>query len=147
MPNKILPHNNDNELAASIDNLAQAIVILSNEKKTEFEWFKSHLQFATKNDLKEMENKIMSAISDYAAAQNTKLDALATSVDGIVADVAFLKAKIEALQNSTGTVNAEDQALLDSLQNRIGTLADKVKALDDATDSSQNPPPPVEPTP
>lgn len=144
---QLFNHKKEVDLAEAIETLAQAIIILSNEKKTEFEWFKSHFELATKKDLKEMENKIMSAISDYATAQNAKLDALATSVDGIVQDVAFLKAKIEALQNSTGTVNAEDQALLDSLQNRIGTLSDKVKALDDATDSSQNPPPPVEPTP
>jgi len=105
---------------------------------------RSFFFLATKQDLIQLGIQIMSAISDYATAQNAKLDAIGASVDGIVQDVAFLKAKIEALQNSTGTVSAEDQALLDSLQNRIGTLADKAKALDDATDSSQNPPPPAE---
>lgn len=89
----------------------------------------------------------MSAISVYSERVNAKLDNFATSVDGLVSDVAFLKAKITALQNSTGTVTAEDQALLDSLENRIGALATKIGVLDSETDSSLNPVPPVEPTP
>lgn len=139
--------HSEKQLAEAISSLAESIIVLSNEKKTEFEWFRSHLLFATKQDLDRMECRIMSAISVYSERVNAKLDNFATSVDGLVSDVAFLKAKITALQNSTGTVTAEDQALLDSLENRIGALATKIGVLDSETDSSLNPVPPVEPTP
>jgi len=81
----------------------------------------------------------MSAISDFSDRVSAKFDAIGTSVDGVVADVAFLKAKIEELQNSPGTITPADQALLDALEARVGTLSTKVADLDAATDSSTVP--------
>lgn len=85
----------------------------------------------------------MSAISDYAASVKSSFDELSTAVDGVSADVAQLKATIDKLQNSPGTISPEDQATLDSLQAQAKTLADKVKALDDATAPEETPTPPT----
>jgi hypothetical protein len=57
-----------------------------------------------------------------------------------VGDVAFLKKTIEDLQNSSGGISPEDQALLDAAEARIGTIAEKLVALDSET------PPPAPPT-
>lgn len=96
---------------------------------------------ATKSDLQTLERKIMSAIGDYAAAVKTSFDEISLSVDGIAGDVKQLKDTIDKLQNSPGTITPEDQALLDGIQSQAKALADKVKALDDATA------PPEVPTP
>jgi hypothetical protein len=84
----------------------------------------------------------MSAIKDYADKVNTAFDSISTSVDGVVADVAGLKKKIDDLQNSSGAITPEDQKALDDIQARATALADKVKTLDEATASA-----PAEPTP
>lgn len=88
--------------------------------------------------------KIMSVISEYADRVGAKFAAIDASVSGLVADVAGLKAKIEQLQNSTGVISAEDQALLDSIENRVGAIAEKLAVLDAATEVT---PTPDEPTP
>ncbi len=83
--------------------------------------------------------KIMSAISDFAdkmKAHNDKVDA---AVSGISGDLDNLKAQITALQNSQGQITPADQALLDGIEAKAGSIADKVSALDDLT------PPPVPP--
>lgn len=82
------------------------------------------------------------AIQAYANAVNAQFDVIEPAVDGVVDDVAFLKETIEKLQNTPGPISTEDQALLDALQSRIGTLATRVTALDAAT-SRPTPPPTV----
>lgn len=89
----------------------------------------------------------MSAISDYAQRVNTVFDSIGQAVDGIVADIDFLKKKIEDLQNSSGQITPEDQALLDAIEARANTVASKVKALDEATAALPAEPPPVPETP
>ncbi len=81
----------------------------------------------------------MSAISEFADKVNTSFDALGTSVDGIVADVQFLKDEIARLQGTAGQITPEDQAILDGIQARTTVLAEKVKALDDATETPPTP--------
>lgn len=82
----------------------------------------------------------MSKISDFSDAVTAHLDRQDAAVAGLQGDVANLEAQIEALQNSTGEISPEDQALLDAIQNRAGSIADKLDALDALT-------PPVAPTP
>jgi len=127
-------------LEGVISNVVVAIEEHTRQRKTEFDWFKSHIILATKQDLKEMENRIMSAISDFGNAVNAKFDELGTAVDGVAADVDFLKAEIKKLQDNPGPISPEDQAILDGIQTRVGGLSDKVKALDAAT---ENPPTPA----
>ncbi len=95
-----------------------------------------------------------SAISDFAAKQKafndrqgTAIDGLVTSVTGIQGDIQTLNDKITELQNSSGTVTPEDQALLDDLETQGAAISDKLdaaaaalKALDEAN------PPVVPPT-
>lgn len=133
----------EDNLASVIQTLAEKIHVLTVERRNEFEWFKAHLKFATKQDLEKMEGRIMSALSDYVGRVNTAFDKLGTAVDGIAADVAFLKAKIEELQNNPGPITPEDQALLDALEARANTLSDKAAALDAATEQPPPPPPPA----
>lgn len=90
---------------------------------------------------------IMSAISEFAAKQKAFNDRQAASVDaavvsltGLTGDVAELNRKIEELQNSSGGVTPEDQALIDDLQTqgeavaaKAEALATALKALDDST--------------
>ena len=145
------------------------------------EWDKRRLlaPLATKQDLKEARdqilgklNEIMPKVSDaikaYSDQVQASYDALSTSVDaasdaiqtistaqtGVAADVAYLKALIEKLQNSPGDISAEDQKTLDDAQARVAPLVDKVaaqavalkaaadalKALDDATEEPPTPP-------
>lgn len=77
--------------------------------------------------------KIMSAISDFKVKQDAHNTVIDTAVDGLVADVKSLKDQITALQNSAGQITAEDQAILDSIEAKTGTIADKLAALDAET--------------
>lgn len=131
----------DGKLTEALNELAVSIRRLAKQKETEFEWFKSHHDLATKHDLKEMESKIMSAISDFRDRVNAKFDELGTAVDGVAGDVDFLKKKIEELQNTPGPITPADQAILDELEARVGGLNEKVKALDAATEQPPTPPP------
>lgn len=97
---------------------------------------------ATKQDLDQMEKRIMSKISDYAAQVNATFDKIDASVTGLQGDVKNLTDQIAALQNSPGTITPEDQALLDGIQTRASSIADKLNALDAIT-----PPPAPPPTP
>jgi len=109
---------------------------------TEIESFfilRSLEKLATKKDLKKAVKKIMSAISDFATAQNAFFDRMEVAKTGITADLVELKRLILELQNSPGVITPEDQALLDALQTRANVMAANVETLDAMT-------PPVVPT-
>jgi hypothetical protein len=93
----------------------------------------SHTELVTKNDLREMVNRIMSAISEFASKQNAFNDRMDSAVDGLQADVTALNDKITQLQNNPGPITPEDQALLDQLQSRGETISTKLEALDALT--------------
>lgn len=112
---------------------------------------RSELCPVTKDDLAKVEHKIMSAISDYAAKQkafndrqSTAIDSVVASTEGLTADVAALNAKIDALQNSSGTVTPEDAGLINDLETQGDALATKVEAVSNALRAldSQTPPTP-----
>lgn len=81
--------------------------------------------------------KIMSKITEAADATKAALARANASITGIQADVSDLKAKIEALNNSSGSLSAEDQAALDDIQAQANALADKVQAIDDETPAAE----------
>ncbi len=83
--------------------------------------------------IRKMEGRLMTAIQTFSDKVSKAFSDIATSVDGVAQDVTDLKAKIDELQNSPGSITPEDQALLDQVQQQATTLAEKVKALDDAT--------------
>lgn len=96
-------------------------------------------RLATKRDLDEMEQRLMTAISDFAAKVDTAFASIHTAVDGIVTDVNWLKSEITRLQNTQGQITPEDQAILDGLESRAGALVTKVQALDAATETPPSP--------
>lgn len=89
--------------------------------------------------LKQLGEKIMSKISDFATAQNAFNDRIDTAVTGLTGDIAELNSEIAKLQATQGEITPEDQALLDGIQTRSQGIADKLTALDALT-------PPVVPT-
>lgn len=118
-------------------------------------FLRSSHRLATKHDLEELGNKIMSAISDYAARVDTVFTAIGESIDGLqlslaglTADVDGLKKIIQDLQNNPGPITPADQALLDAGEAKVGGLSEKLKlvaaalsALDAATETSPVPTP------
>ena len=76
----------------------------------------------TKHDLKNMEDKIMSAISDYAAKVQASLDSINTSITSI-------STEITTLQNAQGAISPEDQTTLDNLATETAAAAEKLNAL------------------
>src|SRR5678815_72093 len=96
-------HEHEHKLSPEV----QAINRLTEEIKAGFEWFKSHSGLVTKQDLKETERKLMSAISEFAAKQaafntqvSTAIDGAVASVTGLTEDIQTLNDKITELQNS-----------------------------------------------
>lgn len=83
---------------------------------------------------------IMTAISDFAARVTAFMDRQDVAVADLQGDVKSLEDQIAALQASAGAITPEDQALLDGIQARASTVADKLDALDALT-------PPVVPAP
>ena len=108
----------------------QELENLDKQQKNELEWFKSH-EFATKHDLKETEEKIMSKVSNFAATQSAFNDRMDIAVTDLQGDVSYLVTTINTLQNSSGSIFTDsDQALLDALSVRASGIATKLDALD-----------------
>ena len=127
-----------------MEKATQAIMLLAQELgKTreavvkELEWFKSHHALATKQDLKEMENRIVATVTEaikaFADKQNTFNDRIDVAVTDLQGDVKTLNDLITALQNSAGSISPEDQASLDAIQSRSEAIAVKLEALDALT--------------
>jgi predicted nucleic acid-binding Zn-ribbon protein len=99
------------------------------QRKTEFDWLRSHAGLATRQDLEMFANKIMSAISDYAAAQAAFNTEVSSDLDAIQTAITALNAQITTLQNSPGPISPADQATLNDLQTAGKALQDKADAL------------------
>lgn len=78
-------------------------------------------------------SEIAAQVTDYAAGVSSDLDVINTKID-------TLTATVTALQNSSGTVNAEDQGFIDQALAQLKDL--KAKA-----DAAAGREPPVVPTP
>ena len=88
--------------------------------------------WATKQDLEEIKeqlNKIMSAVTDFAAKVQKSFDQLSNDLDGITAEIKTLNDTIQTLQNSPGTLGPADQAALDDIAAKSAALATKADAL------------------
>lgn len=123
-------------LSGFVEKLSEIAIYFSQvlqQRRDEFEWFQKHPEFVTKHDLEEMEKRIMSAISKFAAEQKTFNDRIDTAITGLGEDIKALNDKITELQNSPGAITPEDQALLDDLQARGDVIATKLEALDALT--------------
>jgi len=75
----------------------------------------------------------MSAIGDFAVKQKGFNDRMDAALAGLASDVAILNATIAELQNTSGAITPEDQALLDQLESWGDAFAAKLEALDSLT--------------
>jgi hypothetical protein len=143
------------KLAAAICSLAHAVEEASKARKCEFDWLKSHIVLATKQDLKEMECRIMSKFSDYAAEQKEfnriqeeGVDSIVESISGptgLAADIKALNDKIAELQNRPDGWTPEDQALLDDIRAKGQAMTAKTTALATTVKDLDSQHPPVVP--
>lgn len=123
-------------MADALSDVVRAIDAHTKQRKTEFDWFKSHLALATKQDLKDMEKRIMATqaeiLADLKAAivslkqvnEDTK-DAQA-SIDELKAKIVELEALIQAggaitpeIAEAVAEVKALAQSADDNLPNRV----------------------------
>lgn len=125
-------HNNNSHVINKIFQLTKKI---EEQQKTELNWLKSQ-SFVTKHDLKETERKIMSKISEFAVSQSVFQNRMDVAVTDLQGDVQLLTNEIAALQATSGSISTEDQTLLDNIQSRSSTIADKLDALDALTPAS-----------
>lgn len=78
-------------------------------------------------------DKIMSAISDFAAKQQAHNDKINKAVDDIATQIKTMSDLIAKLQSSPGTITPEDQATLDALEAAAAATEAKVTAMDTLT--------------
>ena len=90
---------------------------------------KSVALLASKSELAQTKEQIMSQITDWAATEQADLDAISTTLDGIVAGIAALDTLITNLQNSQGTLSSSDQTALDAIQSASAALKVKSAAI------------------
>lgn len=86
------------------------------------------------------QEKIMSAISDFAAKQTAHNQAIADDLTAIKGKIDEQAALITTLQNSSGTLTTEDQSTLDQLETNNAAL----QAQADATAGKTPPTPPTD---
>lgn len=84
------------------------------------------------------QEKIMTAISDYAAKVKASFTTIGNSLDAIEDDIKTLADKITEMQNNPGPITAADQTLLDEAEVLANGLVARVGAID-----AQHPPVPT----
>ena len=77
---------------------------------------KSLENLATKEDLRQMKEQIMTQVQTWAANEQVDLTNIAATLNNVAVGAAALKVLITNLQNSPGTLSAADQAALDGIQ-------------------------------
>lgn len=75
----------------------------------------------------------MSAVSDFATKMKAHNQKTEQAITGLQSDNTALNEKIKALQASQGTLTAEDQGLLDEIENLAAGQTAKLEALDSLT--------------
>jgi hypothetical protein len=85
------------------------------------------------HQLTHTERNIMTAIADFAAAQKAHNDRIDAALTGLAGDIDTLNATIATLQSTQGTITAEDQGLLDTLQAQGEALSARIEAADALT--------------
>jgi hypothetical protein len=85
------------------------------------------------NQINEIGDKTMTAISDFAAKQEEYNQKIEAAVSGLSEDIKFLSDKITEIQNSPGVISPTDQSLLDQLDARAQALVVKLEALNELT--------------
>lgn len=138
--------------------VAREACLLREQKEKEFEWFKSHHGLATKQDLKEMENRIMASQAELAAelktltaeAKQTKevLQKVSNESSASLEKITALDAKVQELTdqiNQGGTITPELQEAFNELKTASGEALAAAQSVDNLVPDPTTPPEP--PTP
>lgn len=86
----------------------------------------------TLDRIEEKENCIMSQVTDWAAAEQADLTAIATTLNGVVTGIAALNTLITNFNNSPGTLSPSDQAALDQIKAASDALVTQSAAISTA---------------
>lgn len=82
----------------------------------------------------------MAALDDLKAklaVSDEKMDIISTATEGVTADLAFIKEKLEAGANGIDAAGvAELSAVVDAQAEKLSVAAEKLTALDASTDST-----------
>lgn len=108
------------------------------------------LQTQVLNELKELRKETMAVntkLQQFSDQLNAFLDKQSKAIDDISQELTTLGNEVTQLQNSANTLDSDDQAVLDSIQNRVSGLTDKLTALDTLQPPATPPqiPPPSNP--
>lgn len=79
--------------------------------------------------IQKTQESIMSVITDWAAKQQADLTAISGVLDSIATGVNALDALIKQLQNTSGSITPEDQALLDQIEAQSAALVTKAQQI------------------
>lgn len=124
-------------------------------------WWSKLTGKVTRREFESLERKVtkhMATVATEIAKANeriTTLEAISTaqsaSIAGVVDDVAYLKEQLGTI--GTGDLNSEQQAAFDAMNARLDAMVAKqqtdaaaLKALDDSTTRTTEPPPEPAPT-
>jgi hypothetical protein len=97
---------------------------------------------ATKSDLDQLEQKIMSAITDWADKEDADLSGIKDLLNSIATGVVALEKMITDFQNSPGTLSAADQARLDTIESatqQLRSLAAGISTAPPSPNTNTNP--------
>lgn len=120
------------QLRHEILELARAISGLDRQHETQ----------AILHRMEEMEKRIMSKVTDWAAQEQADLTAISNTLDTVVTGIAALDKLITDFQNSPGTLSAADQAALDAIKAASGALVTKASAISVTPPAAPAPPAP-----
>lgn len=84
---------------------------------------------ATREDVGNMEDRLMSKIADLEATEQTNNAAVSAKLDELQTGITDLNRQITDFNNSPGTLSAEDQAAVDRMQAASKALADKAESV------------------
>lgn len=104
------------------------------------EWFKSHSALPTKQDLKEMENRIMSKQTEVVV----QLQGIQTTLNKVAIEETALKTKVDELVALVETMKDEASP---ELVAAVQAVADQAGVLDAIVPDPVEPPPVEPPTP
>lgn len=121
---KMFGEKSERDLTKAVTLLAQRIDQFNERQHNEFEWFRSHLKFATKDDLKEMEGRIMAAFDDL----KKELGVINGTTNEIAADIDELITKLSSPNGLTEAQAAEIVADLQSTSTALKGIAAKYPA-------------------
>lgn len=107
------------------------------DRPPEMEWFHPHREtcelfrqvLARLDQINKTQERLMSQFTDLAAKETADFAKVSADLDTIVAGVADLDAKIQALQNSQGQLGPDDQAALDSISAASTALVAKADGV------------------